>query len=139
MLYILDTDHISLLQRQHPLVISKITQIPVSNRAITAITAYEQIRGRMAVVSRAKSEGDVGRAIARLRETLRFLADVEILLYDEASQQQYALLRQQKSRVGTQDLRIAAIALRHNAILVTRNLRDFQKVPNLRIENWADG
>jgi tRNA(fMet)-specific endonuclease VapC len=34
------------------------------------------------------------------------------------------------------DLKIASIVLAHNAMLLSRNLRDFQQVPNLRVEDW---
>lgn len=139
MLYILDTDHVSLLQRQHPSVLAKLARIPVDNRAITSITAYEQMRGRMAVISRAKSEEFVGRGLVRLQEAIAFLADVQIIPYDQESQLQYEKLRQLKLRIGTQDLRIAAIVLRHNAILVTRNLRHFEHVPKLQVEDWTIG
>ncbi|MEH2332164.1 type II toxin-antitoxin system VapC family toxin [Nostoc sp.] len=47
----------------------------------------------------------------------------------------YAELVRQKIRIGTQDLRIAAITLSVNTILVTRNHRDFEKVPNLSLED----
>jgi len=46
-------------------------------------------------------------------------------------------LLKQKIRIGTQDLRIAAIALSLNGIVVTRNLKDFEKVPNLKILDWS--
>ena len=47
-------------------------------------------------------------------------------------------LRDQRIRVGTQDLTIASIALAHDATLLARNTVDFAKVPGLRFENWLD-
>ena len=41
-------------------------------------------------------------------------------------------------RIGTLDLRIASIALNYDALVLTRNLVDFQRVPGLRVENWLD-
>ncbi|WP_363318236.1 hypothetical protein [Nostoc sp. NMS4] len=43
----------------------------------------------------------------------------------------------QRIRIGTQDLRIPAITLSVNGILVTRNRKDFEKIPNLRLEDWT--
>jgi tRNA(fMet)-specific endonuclease VapC len=43
----------------------------------------------------------------------------------------------QKIRVGTQDLKIAAIAKSLSAIIVTRNSRDFSKIPEIQIEDWS--
>jgi tRNA(fMet)-specific endonuclease VapC len=40
-------------------------------------------------------------------------------------------------RFGKMDLRFAAITLQNNSVLVTRNLRDFQRIPNLVVEDWA--
>lgn len=36
------------------------------------------------------------------------------------------------------DLKIASIAISHDAMLLSRNLRDFRKVPGLNVENWLD-
>ena len=49
----------------------------------------------------------------------------------------YTDLRHQKIRVGTQDLRIAAIVLSQGGILVTRNQRNFVQIPNLILEDWT--
>jgi tRNA(fMet)-specific endonuclease VapC len=46
-------------------------------------------------------------------------------------------LRQQRIRISTLDLRIAAIVLAVDGVLVTRNLTDFQQVPSLAIEDWG--
>jgi len=48
----------------------------------------------------------------------------------------YKTFKAQKIRVGTQDLRIAAIVLAQNGILLTRNRQDFEKVPGLLIQDW---
>ncbi|MBW4678093.1 MAG: type II toxin-antitoxin system VapC family toxin [Desmonostoc geniculatum HA4340-LM1] len=53
------------------------------------------------------------------------------------AQELYTHLINQKIKVGRQDLRIAAIVLSVDGILVTRNNRDFSQVPNLVLENWT--
>ena len=55
-----------------------------------------------------------------------------------ASADRFNDLRKQKIRVGTQDLKIAAIALTQDALLLSANLRDFRRVPGLRVENWLE-
>jgi tRNA(fMet)-specific endonuclease VapC len=56
-----------------------------------------------------------------------------------ACERKFNELRRQKIRIGTRDLRIAATALVHNLTLVTRNHKDFSRVPALRIEDWSVG
>ena len=41
-------------------------------------------------------------------------------------------------KIGRGDLLIASIALAHKAVLVTRNLRDYRRIPNLQLANWVD-
>jgi tRNA(fMet)-specific endonuclease VapC len=47
-------------------------------------------------------------------------------------------LRAERVRIGSQDLKIACIALANNAVLLTANLRDFEQVPGLLVENWLE-
>ena len=72
-------------------------------------------------------------------ETERDLKEFIILTVDAAASGEFDRLRQNKKlRMGRSDLLIAAITLADRATLVTRNQKDFRKVPGLRIENWAD-
>ena len=60
-----------------------------------------------------------------------------MLSFDRVAANEFERLRQAHVRIGTQDLRIAAICLAYDATLLSRNLRDFQKVPGLRVEDWS--
>ena len=137
--YILDTDHLTLLQRNHPAVITRFTALPPEVIAATVVSAMEQVRGRLAQIHRAKTVPEVVKAFARFQEALTFYRTVPVLPYDEAAATHFARLRHAlPHRPGTQDLRIAAIALRHGATLVTRNQRDFQGIAGLPLDNWSE-
>lgn len=136
-MYILDTDHISLLQRGNATVFARLLQIDVSNRGVTVVSLSEQIQGRLAVIRRSSSEMEAARGFQRLQETTNFYQSVTILPYDQQAVEEYNRLRSAHVRIGTQDLRIAAIALSQNAVLVTRNRRDFQQVPSLQFVDWS--
>lgn len=104
----------------------------------TIVSAEEQLRGWMAELHRV---GDPARQIPlyrKLRERIEFYAAWSVLDWDAEAVAQFARLRGERIRIGTQDLKIASIVLSHNATLLTRNVVDFQKVPGLRIENWLD-
>ena len=70
-------------------------------------------------------------------QNLRWRDFKKLLQYDEKSQSIYQTFRTQRIRIETQDLRIASIVLANKGILLTRNLRDFEKVPGLNIEDWS--
>jgi len=58
-------------------------------------------------------------------------------LFTEPAIDRFESYRDQKLGVGAMDLRIAAIVVEHGGTLVTRNLRDFERVPGIELENWA--
>ena len=138
--YILDTDHFSLWQRNHPLVIQHIQNVDPNVLAITIITAEELIRGRFNVIresSQVSHSEKLILAYTKLWETLALIKHINIINFDHNAYRIYAELRHQKIRIGTQDLKIASIAMANNAILITRNYRDFSKVPNLALTDWT--
>jgi tRNA(fMet)-specific endonuclease VapC len=137
-LHILDTDHVSLSQREYPTVLRRMAEIDRSSLAITIITVEEQIKGRFKLIKRAASSGrKLIQAYRDLQANLAFFKTIQVLPFDEAALAHYETLRQQKIRIGTQDLRIAAIVLSVKGTLVTRNWRDFSKIPNLVLEDWS--
>ncbi len=64
-------------------------------------------------------------------------ASIPVVPFDLACEQKFQELRAQGIRVGSQDLRIASTALVNDLVLVTRNTRDFMKIPRLRVEDWS--
>jgi tRNA(fMet)-specific endonuclease VapC len=72
-----------------------------------------------------------------LSKTIDFLCGFTVLKFDEQAEIQFQNFRTGKSKIGTQDLKIAAIALGRDATLVTRNRSDFAQIPSLRIEDWS--
>lgn len=70
-----------------------------------------------------------------------FLIPLEILSFGEAATQAYgtirALLERQGKIIGAMDLLIAAHAISLDAVLVTNNLKEFDRVPGLKLENWV--
>jgi tRNA(fMet)-specific endonuclease VapC len=138
MLWILDTDHISLFQRGNSMVIRKVQSIAHQEIAVTIVSYEEQIRGWLKIISRSSSDYDqLTFGYAKLNETLDFYSAKTVLDFNTAAVNQFQQLLRQKIRVGTQDLRIASIALSVGGTVVTRNQRDFQRVPGLKIADWS--
>jgi tRNA(fMet)-specific endonuclease VapC len=138
--WILDTDHLTLLQHGHPAITRRVAMLDAHNIAIAIVSAEEQLRGRLNVVHRAAQSKQANafiEAYDNLSETLDQLCQLNILRFTPASLDCYRELLKQKIRTGARDLRIASIALSINAIVVTRNQKDFARVPNLRLEDWT--
>jgi tRNA(fMet)-specific endonuclease VapC len=138
-LYVLDSDHLSLHQRGYESLKPHLLIVPPEQLSITIISVEELIRGRLAQVRRALQPEDRVTAYVWLSKTFDFLNGFQGLNYDATAESHFQSLLAQKLRIGTQDLKIAAIVLSQNAILVTRNYRDFEKIPQLRMTNWASG
>lgn len=136
--YVLDTDHISLQQRSYPAVLQRLQALGDDDSvAVTVITVEEQIRGRLEIIRRHGTSPFQIAAYTAFQQTLRYFATWQVLDFTQTAFEQFSALRQQRIRIGTQDLRIAAITLANAATLVTRNTRDFAQVTGLVIEDWS--
>ncbi len=139
-MYILDTDHVSLLERGGSAgsrLENRLRTIPLAERTTTIISFEEQMRGWLGYLGRARSLAHQIEGYRRMKGQLETYCSMVILTFDEASAVEFQKLRQARVRIGTMDLKIAAIVLAHGATLLTRNLVDFRKVPDLKVEDWT--
>ena len=126
-LRILDTNTLSYIQRGQEPWISRLRSYPSEQRAVTVISMEEQLRGRLLQISGANQRLNFARLIqayTRLEEAVSFFNMVRVLSFDEAAVNRYRQLRKTHRRIGTNDLRIAAITL---------------EVKGLEIEDWSRG
>ena len=137
----LDTDHISFLQRRSSSEFSQLAfrmaQHPISDFALSVISFHEQVIGTHSFINRAQTNTDLARGYTLLLEILNGFTTAPVLPFDSKAIVIFDQMRTQKVRVATMDLRIAAIAISNNLVLFTRNTGDFSKVPNLIIEDWT--
>lgn len=132
--YILDTDHFSLLQREHPILNQRIALVNPEEIAITVVTVEEQLRGWLSVIRRYSQSNNPEKLIwayMGLRDAVNYISQFQVVELTLEAYNLFVELRQQGVRIGTQDLRIAAITLSQQVTLATRNQRDFSQVPNL--------
>ena len=112
-------------------------RIPLDDLATTILSYEEQTRGWLAYVAQVQTEAARIRACRFLNRHLETYCRVTVVSYDERAVAYFERLKQAKIRVGTMDLKIASIALANDAVLLTRNLSDFRKVPDLKVEDWS--
>jgi tRNA(fMet)-specific endonuclease VapC len=104
----------------------------------TIVNAQEITQGWSAELNRRKTGRDQVRPYADFLTALKAFERIMILPFDDDAADCFDRLTDLRLRVGTMDLKIAAIAISHDAMLLTRNLVDFTKIPGLRVENWLD-
>ena len=139
MMLVLDTDHISEYQKgtsseAHRL--KRRLDDSAESYATTIITVEEVMRGWMAAIRRIHDPRQQISAYARLQHLFRFFATWNVLVWDAGAADEFAALKQAQTRIGTMDLKIASICLANNATLLSRNSKDFDNVPGLRVEDW---
>lgn len=136
---LLDTDIISLLLAEHPAITARF-RTATDEVAITFVSRIEILEGRFAFVMKAADGAQVLRAQEWLAKSESALSRFRVIPFDDDAAADFDRLLGTKGlrRIGRGDLLNASIALSREAVLVTRNLKDYRKFKGLRMENWAD-
>lgn len=134
-----DTDVLTLILVGSPPHYARMLTVAPADRCAPVVASSEHLRGRLSAIRAAESgRGRMSLALAyeMYDRSLRGLIDYRTLFYTAAADAEFRRLRAAKIRVGTNDLRVAAICIVHGVKLATRNARDFAQVPGLNLEIW---
>lgn len=141
-MFVLDSDHISILQRasgaEYAALMQRMLRLAESDFYWSIISFHEQVNGWHAHLQRSKR--DISRIVTgyrRFENILRDFSQRQVLPFDLEAADTFTQLAQARIRVGVMDLRIAAIALSRDFTLLTRNFVDFSRVPRLKLEDWT--
>jgi tRNA(fMet)-specific endonuclease VapC len=136
-LWVLDTDLLTLWLRGQETIAARVATTPPQQLAVTIITIEEVLGGWYTQVRRARDDQQLARAYEALQQTVEFTRGIQLLPFDLPGIRRYRQLRTHHRRIGTNDLRIAAIVLEQQGILVTRNTTDFADIPGLQLDDWS--
>ncbi|MBS1230149.1 MAG: plasmid maintenance protein [Proteobacteria bacterium] len=129
--YLLDTNIVIYVIKKRPLQVLGIFNRQHGRMAISSITLAELAHG-------AEKSSDIPRNTAIVED---FVSRLAVLPYDDKASWHYGnirtVLEQRGQVIGLNDLHIAAHARSHGLTLVSNNLREFERVPGLLLENWV--
>lgn len=130
--YLLDTNIVIYVIKRRPLQVLEVFNQHHGRMAISSITLAELAHG-------AEKSSDVSRNTAVVED---FVSRLAVLPYDDKAAWQYGNIRTSLEKlgqpIGVNDLHIAAHARSNGLTLITNNMREFERVPGLLLENWVD-
>ncbi|MDD4929830.1 MAG: type II toxin-antitoxin system VapC family toxin [Gallionella sp.] len=130
--YLLDTNIVIYVIKRRPLQVLEVFNRHHGRMAISSITLAELVHG-------AEKSSDVSRNTSVVED---FVSRLAVLPYDDKAAWQYGNIRASLEKagqtIGVNDLHIAAHARSNGLTLITNNLREFERVPGLMLENWVD-
>src|SRR5262245_45420291 len=135
-----DTDILTEILLDNAAYVERAAAIPLDQQAVPILVVEEILRGRLNVIRQAeagKGRVTIDQAYQLFEQTLHDIRHVTILGYSSQAESLFQEWRKQKVRVATHDLRIGPLCVAHSATLISRNRRDFERVPGLLVEFWA--
>jgi tRNA(fMet)-specific endonuclease VapC len=141
-LILLDTDHLTVLKytdserfaRLHGRLLAAAPELI----GTTIVNVEEQMRGWLAAIAKERTLLRQITTYRELADLFDFFAKINIISLTAEAVDLFNGFRKSGVKVATMDLKTACIAIASNALLLTANRRDFEKVPGLRFENWLE-
>ena len=141
MKYLLDSDHLSILQRpsspEYVILTGRMDHHPTTDFAASVVSFHEQTLGCHARVNRARRPAEVLRGYELFKTVLDQYSSSTVLPFDAAAAAVFDGLAGLQIRAGTMDRRIPAIAVCRHLILLTRHRTHFAGIPGLVVEDWT--
>lgn len=137
--FVLDTNILTLLQEGDPKVAARIRKFEPGEIGLTIITVDEDLTGwhtqlrKSAVVQR---QGRLASVYRKFTQSINLMKMFTVYSFTEPAMECFKKLQRAGYNIGGNDLRIAAIAMEFDLILVTRNTQHFHRIPDLHIEVW---
>jgi tRNA(fMet)-specific endonuclease VapC len=136
-LYVFDTDHLSLYQAGHVRVLQNLTRHVHDELSLAVISVEEQLSGWQTALRKARDETRRSEVYRRMALSIEGFAGWTVLPLSVPAMARHSNLLRQHLNIGSNDLKIAAIAMERRGTVVTRNARDFARVPGLKWEDWS--
>jgi tRNA(fMet)-specific endonuclease VapC len=140
MKYLLDTDHLSILQlgvgRDREQLLSHLFEHRHDAVHTSVVSFHEQVIAAHSFMSKSANLTRIVQGYQILARIIESFEMISVCDFDESAARVFADLRKAKIRIATMDLRIASIAIDKSMIVVTRNRSDFEQIPNLQTEDW---
>ena len=139
---ILDSDHLSILRYHNSeralKLVARLNQATEKPIATSIANVEEVMRGWLSAIAKERRIERQLSAYRELGELFTFFSGFTIALLDSNAAGLFNGFRKSGVKIATMDLKTACIAMASNALLLTANRRDFEKVPGLKFENWLE-
>jgi tRNA(fMet)-specific endonuclease VapC len=135
--FLLDTDHLTLYEHGHPALGQRLARQPADSVCLAVVTVEEALRGRLGALSQARTAAQRIARYALLQASVQLVNLFPVVAYTQAAEDQLLKFKAQRLRIGSQDLKIAAVAMVNKLTLLTRNRQDFGRIPGLSMADWS--
>lgn len=136
-IYLFDSDTFSHFKYRNPALERQMALHESDVFGLTMVTVEEALGGWYKQLRQARTHAEVAKSSRSSALTMQLMSSFQVFPETEKSLEATDQIVKAKLNIGKMDIRIAAIALELVATVVTRNTRDFSRIPNLMIADWT--